>query len=966
MSLLQLITDQNSPDNNVRRSAELEYARQASQDPSNVAYFLMDQASNDAASVDIRQGCLLHLKQLVPKYWSIGFSSFVGPPINQELKQAIRTNLLELTASTQSKVRAGAAYVIVQIAAADYPDEWPDLMNVLYTMSLDSDERRIVGALTVFSDLFDDLITEEQFWGGVGASISNHLLQLITSNVAYATKAMAVKLYETVSQNFSSQEAFDTPERRQFVHEHVNSAFPVLLGVLQFDAADADQFTFKANVYKVLHSFVSAFDKRIDMGLKQQLVGTALPDFEATTSKYANWQGDSAGLLREILDTINATNHSVGLNGEFLQPLLVSAQIPQESRESYSDINEYVTDITGLNVDGQLRETVFDLVSEINEVDAIKIFQFAQSLDSRDLEAQLFLLESALQNEAEFSADPLDLLSRCSQLISYNSDPLVIGRCFLMLPHLFEKFELSAEIAVKALVNMVEFASAYEGEGKEIVKFATLVSVTLYKNLLEFENVFSQTPHVQDKLFKLVYALLDDSEEDSLAALLDAVTAAIIISPSQASKIEVNPGVNVIDLIFKISFKEAANIQLTTSATECLQSLLAGISLEDYIAACERSLPFIYNIINVALKGRSVEYSPELYLSLELLSIIINSVQELPDSIFQYTFPVIKTLILSTSDNQILQSGGEVFNNMLKRASTSFVNYTDPNGELGMNSLLEIVSKFLSPELSDSAAMNTGLIILSLTKQFQAYLGFDFLSQILAATANRLVIAKETITIENLILVFCNLVLTSPEEMINFLSNSIEVAMPNSQKLNALDAILPIWFTSFEVTRGYDKIKENSLALGKIFILGDSRVENLTVNGDIIPYDTDKIITRSMSKAMPDKYTQIPASLKILKLLIGELSFQNQQPNAEEYLPAEQGGDDEGWEDLDSVGVPNFEKLQSFVDDDEPEKPADDSLNQLLQTFFKECIAKNLGNFQRYYEMLSDDEKKVVTEYVAF
>ncbi|KAF6069147.1 hypothetical protein FOB64_003495 [Candida albicans] len=116
---------------------------------------------------------------------------------------------------------------------------------------------------------------------------------------------------------------------------------------------------------------------------------------------------------------------------------------------------------------------------------------------------------------------------------------------------------------------------------------------------------------------------------------------------------------------------------------------------------------------------------------------------------------------------------------------------------------------------------------------------------------------------------------------------------------------------------------------------------------------------------MPDKFTQISASLKILKLLVSELQFQCQQPNAEEYLPAQEDDNDDGWEDMDDIGVPNFEKLKSYINDDEKHE-ADEGLKNLLTQFFRECTAKNLGDFQRYYEELSDDEKKVITENLIF
>lgn len=350
---------------------------------------------------------------------------------------------------------------------------------------------------------------------------------------------------------------------------------------------------------------------------------------------------------------------------------------------------------------------------------------------------------------------------------------------------------------------------------------------------------------------------------------------------------------------------------------------------------------------------------------MEVLGIIVklSPGEELPQQVFEYSFPILTKILLASLDNQILQSGGEVFNELIKHGSKLFLGYHDPNtNEAGIEIMLKIVSKFLSPELSDSAANKCGSIVNSLVDQFQNYLLSEFLTQILQATVNRLILAKELATIENLIMVFCQLVLKSPEEMINFLSNM------QLQGKSGLAVILPIWFDSYEVTRGFEQIKQNTLALGRIFSLGDPRVEGLIVNGDIIPYQGDLIITRSMSKTMPDRYTQISAPLKILKLLVGELQFQCQQPDAEGYLPenAEDIGDDDddGWEDMDDIGVPNYEKLKSYVDDEKQD--TDEGLKNLLIQFFRECTVKNLGNFQTYYEELSNEEKKTITENLVF
>lgn len=115
------MVNQNNPDNNIRKNAEIEFNHMCGQDPSSVIYVLNQLSLNEELPIDLRQSCLLHLRRMVPKYWSLAFQSFVGPPINQELKQMVRQSSIQLaTSSNNSKLRSGSSYVIVQIAASDY------------------------------------------------------------------------------------------------------------------------------------------------------------------------------------------------------------------------------------------------------------------------------------------------------------------------------------------------------------------------------------------------------------------------------------------------------------------------------------------------------------------------------------------------------------------------------------------------------------------------------------------------------------------------------------------------------------------------------------------------------------------------------------------------------------------------------------------------------------------------------
>ncbi|RCK65499.1 Importin subunit beta-5 [Candida viswanathii] len=975
--LVQLIVDQTNPDNNVRKSAELQFNQLIQQDPSHATYLLLQQARDQTVPIDIRQACLLHLKRLVPQYWSLGFESFIGPPITSEVKGEIRKELLELATSTsQTKLRSGAAYAIVQIASVDYPDEWPELMNVLYAATTQYDNQTaLLGGLLVLTDLFDDLITEEQFWeGGVGREVVEHLNDILgRAGLSAEVKTQAIKLYESVLAILRSPEAFATQERKAFVIAEVTKTLEILILLLHIQEANLADLNLRSFIYKIVASIIGQFHSKIDKSIKTKILLVGLQDLEYLSPFYNVIALDGEhelehpefealdvfnSLLDELFQTLTAIQHDVPIRqGKFVQDMITCACITKQKLEEYSDdLNAFVSDTTGLTVSPTVRDSIYDFLTDLNETDSKKVFDLVvphlNDGDWRRLEAKLFILEGLFGNDTEFDNPGLSVFTR--HITNHNL--MVTARVFLLLPRYLEKFQY--ENSTRVLIDILTFGL----RSRPRIKMSALVSFTYFKNAIELKTL---DVSVQPKIFKLALSLIEFSEEDSLPVLLESIADAISINSAYAQNSVINQGISVVDLIFRIAFKDAANVQLISDATDCLNSLLENITIHDYMVVCESSLPFIFNIMDAS----TGDYTPELYLALELLSIIVklSPGDELPPQIFEYAFPILTKILLASLDNQILQSGGEVFNELIKNASKLFLEYRDPNtNEGGIDIMLKIVSKFLSPELSDSAANKCGSIVSSLIDQFQNYLLSEFLTQILEATVNRLILAKESATIENLIMVFCQLVLKSPEEMINFLSNM------QLQGKSGLAVILPIWFDSYEVTRGYEQIKQNTLALGKIFTLGDPRVQGLIVNGDIIPYEGDLIITRSMAKNMPDRYTQISASLKILKLLVGELQFQCQQPEAEGYLPdveegGEGGGDDDedGWEDMEDIGVPNYEKLKSYVEDDK-QGTYDEGLKNLLIQFFRECTVKNLGNFQTYYEELSDDEKKTITENLVF
>jgi importin-9 len=195
------------------------------------------------------------------------------------------------------------------------------------------------------------------------------------------------------------------------------------------------------------------------------------------------------------------------------------------------------------------------------------------------------------------------------------------------------------------------------------------------------------------------------------------------------------------------------------------------------------------------------------------------------------------------------------------------------------------------------------------------------------------------------------------------------------------------------------------IALSKLYSLNDPRLAQISVKGDlVVDGDDSRIKTRSRAKQStyteiltgaqhsgllerlhdedmyhqddanrydtlsdPDRYTVIPAPLKIIKLLIDELlsaSGARAAANAASAAVAsaefEDDDDDEGWEDDDDtldlgLGATKGDLL-SFMEGGGQRQP-DDETQGFLTEFFVQCGRENVASFQDWYNMLSDDEK---------
>lgn len=234
----------------------------------------------------------------------------------------------------------------------------------------------------------------------------------------------------------------------------------------------------------------------------------------------------------------------------------------------------------------------------------------------------------------------------------------------------------------------------------------------------------------------------------------------------------------------------------------------------------------------------------------------------------------------------------------------------------------------------------------------------QLLPELLRAVAARLATANLPNFVQSLILVFARLVLKQPKDVVDFLAG-LTVG-----DHNGLEIVITSWLANTCYFSGYDEIRQNVMALCRLYTLEDSRLGQIIVPGDLVIPASTRIMTRSRAKQTPDQYTMIPAPLRIIKLLIQELgpnvgdtmrSFN--QPSEE--FDSEGEGDD--WEDLhDGLNIPGMsrEELLALGASGRTSRQADDETYTILASFFREVLANNVGDFQSLYTMLKPEEQQ--------
>ncbi|KAI0515320.1 armadillo-type protein [Xylaria bambusicola] len=974
-----------------------------------------------SVSVEIRQSALFTLRRFIESHWTGENDDGPTIPIADDVKDQIRPLVLDLALNFEGdrKIKTAASHVVGKIANVDWPEQWPTLLPTLLNVIPTGNDNQLHGALKVLSDLVEESLSDDQFFSMAQEIVKVVYDAAINENRKPALRALAVSVFRGCFDLMDTVKDEHHKEVTAFAEEALKGWFPFFLETLKiqlpgFDPQSNSQpeswnglIALKFQIVKCLLKVRSVFPSLLIPHTPHffQAIWQELSILEPSYERMY-LENEAQGRLEDadglpytldflVLEELDFLNHCLRappvrkelesqLNthaGAHETPWLLDiskiassyGQIILEDQQLWDiDVSLYLAEEQSVSANYTPRTACGDLFIKMGEWLDQKALEglyaytksvFTENVSWRRQEAALYLLNMLLRDyldcgksvSPELSQAYLELVDHA---INQTQEPLLRARGYLIAGILSQ----CNGIAVNLMDRTID---AITSEESELVQAACIKATESFITS-DVAGVAGNT-QLQTKIVGAINQWISakdmteiEEADDLLVTLAETLRAAIHIDKT----VSVSNDVPALDLLFLIAKHGTSNWQVTMLICETFEDIVQTMSEPAaYQALCQKVLPSLtgaFNVADVTSNDPLVIFAAELMASLTQYGS-----EPLPAGFVAATLPKLTRLLMESNEGEVLRPGAESVKYLLAHDHEQMFNYHDENNRSGLEVCLHIVDRLLGTTIEDNAASEVGGLAAELVEKAGHERLGPFLPQLLQAVANRLATAETATFIQSLILVFARLSLVGAHDVVEFLT-TIQI---NGQ--SGLQVVLSKWLENSVNFAGYDEIRQNVIALSKLYSLNDPRVAQTMVRGDMIMPASDRIVTRSRAKQNPDQYTIIPAPLKILKVLIEELlsaSGLASAPNAAAAAAAEfadEENDDDSWEDdPDTIDLnlgSTKADLMGYLDASNM-RHRDDETQQYLSEFFVAAARDNLAGFGDWYNNLTNEEKSKLSE----
>jgi importin-9 len=1036
--VLQLLRDTLKSDNTAIRNAE-QQLRSAYHNPQ-FPFALLAAASQDSINISIRKAALTALKGYVSAAWSPQFDeTFQGQIyLDHEAKARVRDQIFGIAANQSSvELQPLAANVVGKIANSDFPDEWPDLfesiISIINTSNYDS---TIKGALKVLYELIDSGLTEDQFFAVARELVSAFHRVASSSERGLNVRAFALNVFQSSFDMLEMVMADHGPAVKRFLDESLAQWMEFFTSVLSEPIppptgpkSDKDDprrglITLKVQVVKTIDKLRRVYASGIAASVLP-LFQVIWQDLERISAEYNQLfiDGDEESKLAdendqlpysldavviEELDMLQVVLKAPTVKAELTQQLQQHANVEnghgwvqqlldlliryaragnEEQAMWDADADLYLTDINSISLNYTPRVACAEVVAQTllpwlkqTMLEAILFYDAqltsgARNASWKDTEALLYLLNQGLK-EAEDGAIQQELGTRLMEQMSkylQHSNPYVRGGTQLALGSFFKlAAEAYPEAAANAFSNAVQ---AISQDDSDIVKVACFAAIPNYTDSMPQNTVLPFQQAIFDAVadFMVSHDFKDELEEadEVKGALVTALHEAMLLN------ISIVMDSSAIDSFLTLASEGASSPIISQQLIDAFESLVLALSSnspEGYAKLCSKTVPSLTAAFDV---GDLTSENDLTTLAAELLSLLAeNGTDPLPEGFVAASMPKLQRILMNSTVDTLVRPATTAVQHLLSKGTAQFTTWTDSSGTSSLEVSLTIINRLLNaPEIDESAAQEVGALASSVVSRFGADKLGPYLLELLRAVATRLASAQEVYFIQSLCMVFVSLSVAAPKDVVDFLS---QLTINGADGLNV---VMTRWLENSILFAGFDEVRQNIVALSKLFSLQDQRIKAIGVKGDLIidANPTGRIKTRSQARLNPDRYTTIPADLKILKLLVSELDSAMSSQGRFNALAGgtaddeeEEEVDDDEWNDVANAGsavdldnpVVRAE-LMGFAEGDDGAREGlrDDEAATYLQGWFKEEGAK--PGFDAVFAGMTGEEQEKLRRLVV-
>ncbi|KAI9504192.1 armadillo-type protein, partial [Coemansia spiralis] len=945
------------------------------------------------------------------------------------------------------KLCTASAAVVASMAKYDWPDEWPQLFSQLVDLLHTNNRDQTHAAMCVFSEWVNSDMSEQHI-EQIGILLPE-LQRIFVSSSGYATstRAMAIRVFsdciEIISNMSSAQRAFvDTHAppilkewmgpildmfKQPVVNDGTESNIPlkaecVKAVVKAMEGFPKHMLPYNASILEVLwlelkqlqnlfvHAFVYEGSEHSELATNMLMFCEEDEGNACSIDNYLlgifEWLAKAveSKSMRKYFVTKSEDDASVVVPTPFLSQLCVSlmsyAQITTEMLEDWADdMDLFVADEDEEGYRFNVRVSVQELVQTLD-------MAFSQQLSAalgcaarerseiakqwrRDQNNNWWLVSEAMlwtiglvaesiveQYESGKLGDQFNLgtlfESDVWPLTQSASFPFGQGRAFVF-----------ASNFAKALPPNI--ATSFVAAACNAVADTQLHPAVRLSAVRATSNFCSDLPEDVAKPQQAAFinglaTVIPQLSEDSAHIALDALHAAIQVDQGVAASLE--PIIS--QMAMGVWQKYPGDVLLTSIVIDIVEDMAGNSQASEAFA--RRALPIIGSAITQSTDGMVTSSGIDL-----LAGLVKGSSSPMPEGYTDAVFPSLMHVLSTSSDSEVLQSGQSCLKYFVQKDAERIAKWRDNNGVTGLEHIIRFVAVLLSPDASESAALFVGDLVAKIVQKCTSFIGGDILADLIQVVTARLATARTSSFCSSLIPLYAQLFTQHPAEVVDLLNKM------NFGSQSGLHIVLSAWFKNYLDVQGYYSRKVSAVALTRLFLLGDPRVNDFVTQGDLVPNaaNNGKIVTRSISRVNPDQYTQIPAAAKIVKLLLAEVDMDVESMFARASgaglnavvdnvdLGNDDGSDDEDWEDdgdYASQGGPGAVDKYSYLsglvdtaidldeeddDDDDEDVLADpiysQDLNEALGSFMRQVVQSNQNGFhERIEPTLTAKEKDIL------